>query len=85
MTNIHFATVGLFVFSVLTGCATITTGSMQQLTIQSEPTAAHCVMNRDGEKLIEVLGTPEDVSIQRGINTITLVCRKAGYKDTAGV
>lgn len=52
--------VGLVVGFVLlmSGCATITKGSQQTVTISTDPTGAACNMTRDGKPLAVVNPTP---------------------------
>ncbi len=71
---------GLWLASLLTGCATITTGTTQPINIDSEPQAADCTLSREGVALGTVT-TPAPITIKRHASTIHVVCKKAGYED----
>ena len=62
------------------GCATITTGTTQAITIDSEPQQASCVLTREGLELGSVT-TPRPLTIKRNASTVHVVCRKEGYED----
>lgn len=67
--------------AALTGCATITRGVYQPVTIASDPPGAACRIYREGEGLIEfVPRTPEKVYIRRDFSALKLECRKPGYR-----
>ena len=65
---------------LVAGCATVTTGTTQQINIDSEPQAADCTLVREGVTLGSVT-TPAPITIKRHASTIQVVCKKAGYED----
>ncbi len=62
------------------GCATVTSGTTQQINIDSEPQAADCTLTREGVTLGSVT-TPAPITIKRHASTIHVVCKRAGYED----
>src|SRR5260370_40880828 len=63
------------------GCATIATGGVQAINIQSQPSDAACTLTRKGETLGSLL-TPGQITVSRSRHAIQVTCRKAGYQDT---
>jgi hypothetical protein len=71
-----------FAFIVtLTGCATLTTGNSQSITIATKPQGATCTLNRDGKVVAVVNPTPGTVNIDKSKNDISIVCTKEGFQD----
>jgi hypothetical protein len=67
----------------LGGCATIIAGPSQEITVNTNPSGADCVINREGAKIGEVNPTPGVAKIEKTKNNIALVCSKNGYQDAA--
>jgi hypothetical protein len=65
---------------LLGGCATVTTGTTQSITIDSDPQAAECTLTREGTAL-GMVTTPSPLTIKRHAATVHVVCRKPGYED----
>ena len=65
----------------LTGCATIATGGVQAINIQSQPSGAECSLTRGGQSLGSLV-TPGQITVSRSGQAIKVTCRKAGYQDT---
>jgi hypothetical protein len=63
------------------GCATIATGGVQAINIQSQPSGAECALTRRGQTLGSLL-TPGQITVSRSWAAIQVTCRKAGYQDT---
>jgi hypothetical protein len=70
---------------LVSGCATITKGSQQTVTIATDPSGAVCNMTRDAKPLAVVNPTPGSIPIEKASGSIAILCRKDGYKDAAGV
>ena len=66
---------------LLSGCATIATGGVQALNIQSQPPGAECSLTRRGQTLGSLV-TPGQITVSRSAAAIQVTCRKAGYQDT---
>lgn len=62
------------------GCATVTTGTTQAITVDSEPQQADCTLTRDGADLGSVK-TPGPVTVKRHASTIQVTCRKDGHEE----
>jgi hypothetical protein len=63
------------------GCATIATGGVQAINIQSQPSGAECTLTRGGQSLGSLV-TPGQLTVSRSGQAIKVTCRKAGYQDT---
>lgn len=57
------------------GCATITTGSTQNLTVLSTPAGATCSLHRAGEMLGVVSATPATLNISKSTKAIDVTCQ----------
>ena len=66
---------------LVSGCATIATGGVQAINIQSQPSGAECTLTRNGQTLGSLL-TPRQITVSRSWAAIHVTCRKAGYQDT---
>ena len=66
------------------GCATITSGTTQDIRVDSEPSGAECALSREGAP-IGTVTTPAPLTIKRQAATIHVVCRKEGYEPGRAV
>lgn len=62
----------------LSGCASIISGTTQEMTVNTSPQEAECVLRRDG-KDIKRLTTPQTVVIKKTKHDIKITCEKDGY------
>jgi hypothetical protein len=67
--------------ALVSGCATIATGGVQAINIQSQPSGAECSLTRRGQTLGSLV-TPGKITVSRSAAAIQVTCRKAGYQDT---
>lgn len=67
---------------IASGCATITTGTSQSITISTEKnvTGAKCELTDTKGGQWYVNNTPGTVSVHKGDGPMTVICRKDGYK-----
>jgi hypothetical protein len=70
---------------VTAGCATITTGGFQTITVRTEPEGADCRFSQDGNVVARVNPTPGPILVGKTSSGISVLCRKDGYQDTAGI
>src|SRR5689334_16731418 len=63
----------------LSGCATITEGSTQQIAIKSDPPHASCELVRNGATLMKIDSAPATVTVEKSPDDITVTCTKPGY------
>src|SRR5213075_686126 len=77
----------LVICSVLlsSGCATITKGNSQSVTVNTEPTGATCLLSRDGQQIAAVNPTPGTIVVGKASGTISVDCKKLNYEDATGV
>jgi len=65
----------------LGGCASITEGTHQAITVNTNPPGASCVLNRKEGQIATIASTPGDVVIRKTKYDITVVCDKPGYQQ----
>ena len=69
---------------LLGGCATITKGTQQTITIATDPTGAVCDLTRDAKPLAVVNPTPGSIPVEKASGSIAILCKKPGFKNAAG-
>ncbi|MFZ5609715.1 MAG: hypothetical protein ACOY99_08895 [Pseudomonadota bacterium] len=65
--------------AVLGSCASIISGTSQEITINTNPTGAKCLLERNGQPLAKV-DTPETITIKKTKHDITVTCDKDGFE-----
>jgi len=70
----------LCVAFAVSGCASIASGTSQQIVVNTNPPGATCEFVREGN-VIAKLATPGDVTIRRTKHDILLKCSKEGYQQ----
>ncbi len=76
--------VQLLILLITAGCATLTTGGFQSISIKTDPEGADCRFSRGGNVVARVNPTPGPILIGKDSGSISVLCRKDGYQDTAG-
>lgn len=66
------------------GCATVTTGGFQTISITTVPEGADCRFSRGGAVFARVNPTPGSILVGKESSGISVVCTKNGYEDMAG-
>lgn len=66
------------------GCATITTGTSQNIAIATDPAGADCTFTRNNQFLARVNPTPGAMHIDKSSADVSVVCKREGYQDTTG-
>ncbi|MCH9674513.1 MAG: hypothetical protein K0U93_23950 [Gammaproteobacteria bacterium] len=75
----------LFVLvTMLSGCATITKGSTQNVTVETDPAGAVCTLTREGQTVAVVNPTPGTALIGKDKDPIAYVCTLDEYQDASG-
>jgi len=70
--------------AAVAGCATITTGSNDLVTIDTDPSGAVCKLTR-GDKQIGVINpTPGSLEVPKSQHDLTVRCEHEGYLTTEG-
>ena len=64
--------------------ATITKGTQQTVTVNTDPAGAACTLTRDGKPLAVVNPTPGSMPIEKGMGPVAIACKRPGYQDAAG-
>lgn len=66
------------------GCATLTKGTSQAITVNTDPTGATCTLSRDAKTVAIVNPTPGSVPVDKAYGNIVVDCKRPGYQDAAG-
>jgi len=66
------------------GCATLTKGSSQTVTVNTDPTGAVCTLTREGKTIAIINPTPGSMPVEKAGDNISVICKKQGYQDAAG-
>lgn len=70
---------------IFQGCATITTGTDQTVTVETDPPGAVCTLQRDGVTIGAVNPTPGSVEIDKDKDEVNITCERAEYLTTTEV
>ena len=65
----------------LSGCASIVSGTSQEIKVVTNPAGANCQFVREGSVIASVNNTPGGVTIRKTKHDITLKCNKEGYQE----
>jgi hypothetical protein len=84
VTAIHRLALAAAFVLLASGCATITKGQAQTVTVNTDPAGATCTLSRDGATIAVVNPTPGSISIGKASGAISVLCRKTGYQDASG-
>lgn len=66
---------------LLCGCATVLTGTSQQIRVATEPPGAACTATRNGEVVATLAATPGAFEVGKGVGHVKIACRKPGYLE----
>ena len=70
----------------LAGCASMPRGAPnanEAILINTNPAGANCTLEREGELLTRIEGTPSFVTVKRGKYHITILCNKTGFQEAS--
>jgi hypothetical protein len=74
----------LLLVMLTSGCATLTKGGSQTVTVDTDPSGATCTLMRDAKLVAIVNPTPGSVPVEKAQGTVAVACRKQGYLEAAG-
>lgn len=66
------------------GCATLTKGTSQTVTVNTDPAGAICTLTRDSKPLAVINPTPGSIPVEKGMGNIAVICKRQSYQDAAG-
>ena len=66
--------------AMLSGCATVISGTSQVVTVSTLPGAASCTVYRAGEPAQSITLTPGNILLRRDRKSLTITCAKEGYQ-----
>ncbi|HKX07444.1 MAG TPA: hypothetical protein VJN67_04590 [Stellaceae bacterium] len=69
----------------LVACASISSGTSQKLTINTDPSGADCQLMVKDAAIGNVNPTPGAITVKRASDSIRVTCRKDGYQDATYV
>lgn len=75
----------LLLTAALPACATITSGTSQNLTVLTEPTGATCTLMRGGTVIGVVNPSPGSVSVSKSSTDIAVSCTREGHSQGRNV
>ncbi len=71
--------------AAVAGCATITKGTDDLVTIDTEPDGAQCVLFTDKNQIAVINPTPGSIKVPKSKRDLSVRCEKDGYFPTEGV
>jgi hypothetical protein len=71
--------------ATLPGCATITEGTSQTITIDTTPPGALCNVDREGEHIGTITAAPGTVKVERSKKDLKIVCEAPGYASAEDI
>lgn len=67
----------------MAGCASMTSGTSQTITVNTTPAGAECEFLRQGISIGSIASTPGSLVVRRSKHDITINCSKDGYEDAS--
>lgn len=67
---------------LLTGCASIVSGTTQTINVSTTPAGARCELVREGKVFATIASTPGSVEVDRLKHDITINCSAPGYQTS---
>lgn len=77
----HIGVMVALTLALLSGCATVTQGTTQPLTINTDPPGASCAVKKDDKTMGVVNPTPGTVQVEKGWGALTVACQKEDHAD----
>jgi hypothetical protein len=77
----HYSRAALAAVLALTGCATVFEGTMQEVTVNTNPAGASCTFEREGLVVGSIVTTPASTPIRKSKYDLTIKCDKPGYEQ----
>jgi hypothetical protein len=65
---------------LISACASIVSGTEQDITVNTTPAGADCALVREGQTIARVSSTPGTVTVDKTKHNINVVCNKPGYQ-----
>jgi len=78
----HIIALGASLF-MTSACSSITAGSIQSVTINTDPQGAKCQIKREGIVVGYVNPTPNSVTVEKSKYDLSILCTKDGYEPSA--
>jgi hypothetical protein len=67
----------------LLGCASITEGTSQDISVVTNPAGASCIFERQGMNIGTIANTPATLNVPKRKYDITIKCNKAGFQEAS--
>jgi membrane-associated protease RseP (regulator of RpoE activity) len=83
MNNNYATKIVLGIACVLSGCASITEGTTQDISVVTNPPGASCAFERQGMVIARISQTPQTVNVTKRKYDITIKCNKPGFQEAA--
>ena len=75
----------MLVGAMLVGCATVVSGTTQTIGVNTDPEGADCQFRRKGVLVGRVNPTPGTMQVDKDQESVSVLCTKEGFDDTAGI
>ncbi|MBL8416161.1 MAG: hypothetical protein JNM42_17160 [Propionivibrio sp.] len=82
MTKLTLVLVIVVATTLATGCATVTKGTTQPVTLHTDPDGATCDVTRELKNVASLSATPGQVLVDKAWGSIDVSCRKSGHQPT---
>ncbi|SFI86630.1 PEGA domain-containing protein [Albimonas pacifica] len=76
--------VAALALAALAGCATITHGSTDTVSIDTRPSGASCTVTQGGAQVARVDPTPGTIMVPKSKHDLAVRCEKEGYQPAVG-
>lgn len=70
---------------MLGGCATVVSGTTQNIGVNTDPEGADCQFTRKGVLVGRVNPTPGTMQVGKDYESVSVLCHKEGFDDTTGL
>lgn len=64
---------------MLAGCASIASGTSQEILVSTEPAGAECIITRNGEEIGRINPTPGTITVEKSRHDLKISCSKQDY------
>ncbi|MBK7422463.1 MAG: hypothetical protein IPJ48_04835 [Propionivibrio sp.] len=82
MTKLTLLIVIVVATTLASGCATVTKGTTQPVTLHTDPDGATCDVTRELKNVASLSATPGQVIVDKAWGSIDVSCRKSGHQPT---
>ena len=78
--RIYFGSVAVIGLLSVSACSSITQGTSQDISVNTNPPGATCALQREGLEIGRIHSTPGSVNVSKTKHDITIICTRGGYQ-----